>query len=41
MTKPTRPDPDQVPADEFALLADDGHAEPRPYDDDMVQEDGL
>jgi hypothetical protein len=34
-------DPDQVPADELALLVDDDHAEDRPYAEGLPQEDGL
>lgn len=36
-----RQDPDALPDAERELLVDDDHAEPRPYDDDSVQEDGL
>lgn len=46
MTKATtRRDPEPPteddPAAERDLLVDDEAAEPRPYDDDMVQENGL
>lgn len=39
--KTTRPDPQDLPDDERELLADDDHAEARPYQDGDRQEDGL